>query len=246
MGSTDVNDIAYWLPPLQAAGLPVPRTELVHTEVPLFDILDGMLSGSLWEHFIDELQGAATRLGTLPYFLRTGHTSGKHSWVRTCYVAAAGQLRQNVANLIEESALCDLPVATWAVRELIATAPLFYCTGYGGFPVVREFRMFVEDGTVAHVQPYWPPLACELGHPDAADWRARLAAASTLADEERARLGRLAMVAGSTLGGYWSVDMLQAADGGWWVTDMADGMRSYAYDPATGGVLDAGELRRSS
>lgn len=232
--STDFNDMAFWFPPLEPAGLPVPRTELVQTDVALYDLLDGK-DPSGWALFLDALTGAAERVGA-PFFLRTGHTSGKHDWVRTCYVSEAHRdvLAYHVAALVEQSAMGipGLPTDTWAVRELIPTIPICHCDAYGGMPVVREFRLFVRDGRVEHDQPYWPIAAVAAGRPDVADWKDQLAEISEISGVEISMLQSWALDAARAVGGgYWSVDFLQATDESWWLTDMAQGDVSFRYDP---------------
>jgi hypothetical protein len=133
-----------------------------------------------------------------------------------------------------------LPTDTWAIRELIPTTTLFKCNGYAGFPVTREFRFFVRDHDVEHFQPYWPVDAIEEGRPNRDDWRDLLERASRLSRTTGLGLGRLAREAVEAVGGgYWSVDLLEDRYGSWWLTDMAEGDRSFRYDPKTGEELAA-------
>lgn len=140
-------------------------------------------------------------------------------------------------DLVEVSVMADLPCSTWVVREYLANVPLFRCGAYHGMPVVPEWRLFVRDGAVVHTQPYWPYMALQQGQPDIFTWRvvydALLAKMPPAA--ARQRLAPYALLAAEAVGGgYWSVDLLwQATTGKWWVTDMAEGARSYMYDPAT-------------
>jgi hypothetical protein len=232
--SVDRNSLAYWFPPLEAAGLPVPRTEIVRYDGgDLLDMLDGMEPFG-WDDLVARIRGAGDRIGW-PVFLRTGHGSGKHEWARCCYLADPDDLGEHVFALVEWSHLVDmfgLPTNVWAVREMIPTAPLFTCNGFDGFPVVREFRLFVRDGDVEHIQPYWPPDAVELGGPDDPGWRAKLAGASRLSAATGDHLAAVARAAVAALGGgFWSVDLLEDRDGDWWLTDMAEGERSFRWEP---------------
>lgn len=226
------NCISHWFPPLLAAGLPVPETRIVRPPAgcDLTPLLDGVRPAH-WDLFQEWMRDAARSIGHGgPVFLRTGYGSGKHDWRRTCYVADPEVIGQHVGALVEWSALVDLkglPTDVWAVRKLIATEPLFYA--FEGMPITREFRFFVRDCEIVHAQPYWPPDAIVV--PDADDWRERLIAASFLHSHERARLEVfVARACGAVGGGYWSVDMLEDADGGWWITDMADGERSFRWE----------------
>lgn len=241
MTAVDYNDLAYWFPRIRDAGLPVPRTEIVHTDVALYDLLDGKTPDG-WDRFIASLYDAARGFAfpdvgeSKPFFLRTGHTSGKHQWYRTCYVGPGEylSLEHHVTALVEASALSSffgLPASTWAVRELIPTTPICRCDAYEGMPVVREFRFFADAERVAHVQPYWPPEAVLQGRPDRSGWLAALAGISRLGLDMRGWLGDLACRAAAAAEGFWSVDLLQAEDGKWWITDMARGEDSYRYQP---------------
>lgn len=239
MAAVDRNSLAFWFPPLEAAGLPVPRTEIVTTEVELVSLLDGQLPEG-FESFLAELGAAAERIG-FPCFLRTGHGAGKHEWAQTCFLADRASLPGHVAALVDWSYSVDffgLPTDVWVVRELIATAAQFHAfTATGapgqGMPITREFRLFVEAGpageaSVSHIQSYWPADAIRA--PSAPDWEERLAAISVLEPAERAALVALALAAVNALGGSdWSVDLLQAADGRWWLTDLAEAERSFRY-----------------
>lgn len=229
----DRNDLAYWFPPIKDAGLPVPRTVIVPTDADLTGLLDGATPDGFAD-LVAELAAAGDSLGW-PCFLRTGHGSGKHDWAHTCYVSARWLVAPHVAALVEWSHIVDLmglPTSTWVIREMIDTVSLFTCAGYGGFPVTREFRLFVRDSDVVHIQPYWPPDAVGQGRPDRRDWQALLEWASELDHDERLELNGLAVRAAEALGGgYWSVDLLQDRDGGWWLTDMADGDQSFQWSP---------------
>lgn len=229
----DLTSLVYWFPKIEAAGLPVPRTHIVEAACDLTVALDGV-TPECWDVFITDLAATGDEVGW-PAFLRTSHGAGKHSWERTCFVPRRELLGHHVGALVEWSATVDLvglPTRTWAIRELIDTRPLFRCRRYGNFPVVREFRVFTLAGDVVHVQPYWPPDAVKAGHPDDGAWRRKLALASCLTSVEADQLGALALRADRALGGgYWSIDFLQSATGEWWLTDMAEGERSFQWDP---------------
>lgn len=232
------NDLAYWFPRIEAAGLPVPKTRLVSTNVDLLSLLDG-IEPEGFPTVAKYLHEAAAEIG-YPCFLRTGYTSGKHDWRDTCYVPDAESLIRHVIALVEASALADimgLPVDSWAVRELIPNVPLFTLDHYCGMPFVPEWRIFADVGGVTHVQPYWPMDAIEQGRPSAPNWRDIVAAFfdKVSTPEVVELLGDMAIRAARACdGGEWSVDFLwSAVTGSWWLTDMADGDRSFRYEPET-------------
>lgn len=243
------NCLSFWQPKLEAAGVPTPRTTIIRTDVDLTLLLDGILPPEEgWEEFLSLVQAACFDHG-LPCFLRTGQGSGKHDWLATCFVPDAENVGRNIVSLVEWSHLADimgLPHDVWAVRDMLETEPLFRCGRYNGFPVTREYRMFIRGGRdgprgrsglpfydeIEHFQPYWPPDAVEQGGPDRDDWRDLLASAARITDDEATGVANLAYRAWQAVGGgYWSIDMLQDRHGKWWVTDMALGERSFRYEP---------------
>lgn len=236
---TDPTNLAWWFPRVRDAGLPVPETVLVHTDADLFLLLDGRMPDG-FDTLVAELRAAAERVGT-PAFLRSGHTSGKHGWRDTCWLPDASEetVGRHVGGIVEYSMLAafpfPLPVNDWAVRELIPTSPLFCCTRYGDMPVVPEWRLFVDGGEVTHVQPYWPLEALEQGQPDAPDWRDLVRAKEADWDKEAVQAALRAMAvraAEACAGGHWSIDFLYSAPAmTWYLTDMAEGDKSFRYDP---------------
>lgn len=230
------NDLAYWFPRIEAAGLPVPKTRLVGTNVDLMSLLDGVEPEG-FPTVAKYLHEAAEEIG-YPCFLRTGYTSGKHDWRDTCHVPDVASLGRHVVALVEASALAGimgLPVDSWAVRELIPNVPLFTLDYYCGMPFVPEWRFFATPEEVVHTQPYWPVDAIEQGRPSIPNWRevARTFFDSKSPSEVWLTLAPLARRAAEACeGGEWSVDFLwSAVTGSWWLTDMADGDRSFRYDP---------------
>jgi hypothetical protein len=227
----DRNCLSFWFPRLAGSHLPLPPTQVITSDADLTCVLDGETPEG-WDEFIADVRAAGDRVGW-PCFLRTGHISGKHEWERTCYVPGPGALEQHVAGLVEWSHMVDmmgLPTRVWAIRKLLETRPLFTCAGYGNFPVTREFRFFVRDGAVEHWQPYWPPDAVEVGRPDDPGWREKLDKASRLTGIEYEELAEISLDAVALVGGgYWSVDLLEDARGNWYLTDMAEGDRSFMW-----------------
>ena len=229
LSSSDITNMAFWFPRIEEAGLPVPKTRMLHTDVELYSLLDGK-TPSGYHKFMGELQGCVLDVG-MPAFLRTGHGSGKHSWSQTCFVRSIDDLPLHVTTLVDWSGSVDLwglPVQDWAAREMLKPDVLFRCDGWRGFPVTREFRFFVRDGDIEHIQPYWPPGAIsETARPSKPDWYERLAAASELPEMASRDLEALAWRACRAVGGgYWSVDFMDV-DGEWFLTDMAEGDKSF-------------------
>lgn len=226
------NCLSWWFPKIEAAGLPVPRTEIIKTSINLFSLLDGQPPEG-FSDFIDELEAARLRLADEhgDIFFRTGQGSGKHDWDRCCYVRSGADLRHHVANLVEWSHLVDmmgLAHDVWVVREYLDVTPLYFCSGYGNMPVIREFRAFVDGGRVAYVEPYWPAKALAEGEPTSSDWADSYDGDMLLRDSESRTIFELAAAAGDACGGRWSVDLLSTGSG-WFLTDMAVAEMSYGF-----------------
>jgi len=224
----DKNCLSYWFPLIRDAGLPVPRTEIVTTDLNLFGVLGGKPPAG-WGDFLARLTAAVERIG-LPAFLRTGQGSGKHDWDRCCNLRKIEYLAQHLHNLIDWSYTGDmfgLPTNVWAVREFLPVKALALLPGYGNMPAVREWRLFVRDGKMQCQHPYWPADALAEGMEDPAGAEALFKILARSTPELDAEYTRLAEAAGQAVGGgYWSVDVLQARDG-LYVTDMAVGEHSF-------------------
>jgi hypothetical protein len=124
--SRDKTALSYWFPKVEAAGLPVPKTLIV----PMPNGVRKTIFTHLWgeeadpsnvEAFVAELRGIAAPLG-YPFFLRTDHTSGKHNWRETCFVADPAQLGRHVYAIAEDSEMAGIvgmPWNVWVVREML-------------------------------------------------------------------------------------------------------------------------------
>ena len=236
----DPNCLSTWLPILQQAGLPVPRTSVLDTGRKWQDmraVLDGE-KVPLLDNLCARIDLEAVQLGGYPVFLRTGQGAGKHQWRETCHVPEAGAIPGHVARLIEWSETVDflgLPYRFWAVRELLPVAPVAILPRYGSMPLVKEVRCFVEGGRVKCHHPYWPPRAIAEGLEDVQLFRlSEILTGMKLTESEwEAALHLAAQAAGVLAGsGSWSVDLL-ATRQGWYVTDVAEAARSFHWPGCT-------------
>lgn len=225
--SNDRNDLAFWFPKLRAAGLPIPKT-IILTMPSLaqecvfagFDGEDGPPGApEAFKAFAETVRAAARELGGAPVFLRTGHTSGKHEWAKTCCLADLALTERHLFALAEHSELCGflgIPWDTWAVREFLPTIQYGTCPRYSGMPVAREYRVFVDGGVLKCAHPYWPVEALIEGG----------ASPECVAAERRGNhhipvdVINLAQRAGEALAGEWSIDILDTTRG-WFITDCA-------------------------
>jgi hypothetical protein len=248
----DRNCLSYWFPKLEAAGLPVPKTVIVPWPGEpggLADILDGKTPEG-FEAFIDTLHAASCLVATngQPYFLRTGLTSGKHSWKRTCSMVRdpldMPQLKRHVCALVEFSHMADimgLAHDIWVVREMLPVSPIAVLPLYGNMPLVKEIRGFVRDGMIECWHPYWPPDSIQQGFGCDEDEIAELSdvihEATTFdaaeLDAALALLRRAAVVFADD--GEWSIDVFKTRNG-WYVTDMAEAARSWHWPDCWSGI----------
>jgi hypothetical protein len=123
----DKTALSYWFPKLVAAGIPVPRTKIVKMPIEAQKVIWGWFDGEEGDGaekpFFEELSLATLDIG-FPCFLRTDHTSAKHSWDETCFVESSSSLRQHVFNIAEFSEIADMigmPWDTWVGREFLPT-----------------------------------------------------------------------------------------------------------------------------
>lgn len=225
------TDLRYWFPAVQKSGVPYPKTVLVEDGINFWDLtkaLDGKEPDTLCG-LVRRIEEASAKVG-VPFFLRTSHLSGKHSWQNTCYCDRLQRVANNICGLVEETAMADQPLGCFAVRELLSLRSSF--KAFDGMPVAREFRVFVKDGEVLHVQPYWPPQF--IRSPSVEDWEERLAEISYLDEQEGVELEERAIEVSAHIQGFWSVDFAQELSGEWYLIDMARGEMSYCWFPEKG------------
>ena len=230
--SVDKTCLSYWFPKIQEAGLPVPRTKILRMtedeQRAWFPAFDGDDIGAAAKEFADRVGNVADGIG-YPCFLRTGHTSAKHSWNKSCYLRSRDRVIHHMYSIIEYSEMAGIigmPWVVWAIREYLPIKPLGICPYYRDMPVGREFRFFVDGSVVICWHPYWPLEALERG-----------GAVDSVNHEELChinkpdlnRLYSMASAAGGAVGGAWSVDMIET-ERGWYLTDMAEAHKSFHWE----------------
>ena len=237
---TEENCLSYWYPKLVDSGVLTPRTEIVRTDVNFWPLFDGEPAEGFGE-FVTELVGAAMRIGGFPVFLRSGHTSAKHDWKDTCFVAAEEDVASHVFAIIEYgecTSLMGLPTDVWAVREMIPTVPMFHAF-HGDMPVTVERRYFFADGKVCCKHPYWPEEAFEDRRCSTESWREVLRAMNMEPVREVEILTAMTEQVAAQFDGAWSLDWLLGADGRYWAVDMAEAKSSWHW-PGCAGAVERG------
>ncbi len=224
------NSALIWLPAIQSAGLPTPRTIVVpYCHRDCIGIFDGPgAEDSAVEAFrkvVTDVSAAVAEIGP-PAFVRTDLSSAKHAG-RSAWLAHE-EIAQTVHRLIEDNEMKfwlerDGPQAILVRQFLRLPAPF---TGFNGLPISREWRYFADGDRVICQHPYWPHDAFEEWGPDETapkNWRDLLTAMhEPPAGEEAQLLKEMAICAARSCGGAaWSVDFAQDGDGKWWLLDMA-------------------------
>jgi hypothetical protein len=233
------NSAILWLPAIEAAGLPVPKTITVpYKHHDCLSIFDGERSEE-FERLSTEIMAAAQKIG-FPVFIRTDLSSAKHSGPSAYKIEVDGQ-NQPIAETLGDNELKfwlerEGPTA-FLVRQFIELDAPF--TAFHGLPIAREFRFFANEDHVFCWHPYWPPTSIEEYRPSCEDWRDKLAELQT-EPAEISELKALAMKAAGACGrDEWSVDFFRDVNGKWWLSDMAVAKDSYHWESCERAVQPA-------
>lgn len=222
---------SYWYPKLINAGFKqMPQTEILTTDFEYLPILKVLYGEDKFKNYpalkdlIEKIQQAGDRFGW-PCFLRTGQTSAKHEWERTCFLENRNKayLRNHIIAIVEFSeiagGLIGLDCAVWVVRKMLKTEPFFYA--FQGMPITKERRYFIQNGKVECHHPYWPEEAFQ---DDA--FTNLIRQMNKESENEIGQLTDLSTIIGMIFPEYWSMDWLYSSEG-WMLTDMAEGEKSY-------------------
>lgn len=211
--------MAYWYPKIKELPIPQPKTEFVLHDEHWWDYLDGR---KFAKEDISKLKKAIAKFG-YPVFMRTDLCSGKHQYLKCCYVDNEPSIESALYNLIEQNALRDLWFSDIIVREFIHLDYRF--RAFDGLPIAAERRYFIIDGKVACHHPYWVEDAIRFDQRserwERTNWRKCLQELNTETETEIAILSNYAELVASVLEGNWSIDFARAKDGMWYLIDMA-------------------------
>ena len=223
-----MNDISFWYPRLFRLGFPMPKTIIIHTNVDMEKFSYGEEPEDINE-FVMELWQAVKKIG-LPVFLKTGYTSNKHDWKKSCFISKDStlkDLKNHIFNLAEFSAMATIdrfmPCDFWAIREIIKTKSYF--TYFNGeMPITKERRIFVRNGKIECTHSYWPEKIFEELEETKKKKFNQLDKTTT---KDKKELLNMAQYVANIFQGYWSCDFLKGEDGKWYLTDMAIGEKSW-------------------
>jgi len=231
---TEAVSAMYWLPRLQngrGLGLPIPDTRVVpYDHAAIIAMLEDDGSPEAWLRLVNEVQHVANMVD-YPVFLRTDIASAKHSGPSAYLALGNSHVATALSATIEDQEMHFPPRPTpsaFLVRRYLRL--LHYFTAFDGLPIGREYRAFVNMGTMLCMHPYWPEDAVAEGNPSHENWREMMHVmygGTQTPGMDTPLLQGLAEVAATKCGGYWSVDFAQDVDGAWWLIDMAPGIESW-------------------
>lgn len=222
------TSLLYWWPKIENLGIPVPKTEILEVDR---ETLSSVLERPWPAHLAVHVYETARKIG-FPLFVRTDLASGKHAWRRSCYVPTAEILLANIHRVVEENEIhgvVGLDYRALVFREFLTLFALF--TAFrGDLPIAKERRYFVRDGDVQCHHPYWAEEAVAGGRPKADGWRESLVMLNEEHESEVEILTSYSEKVAKVMEGYWSIDYAFAADGTWYLIDMAEGEKSWHPD----------------
>jgi|GEM_PF-583455 len=222
-----LNSMFHWYPLIEKV-VPTPKTVLIPGKISSYDDLFNCADEG-FNVMIKQAREAASLLG-YPIFLRTDHTSNKHDWRDSCFVASEKDLPEHMINLVEfTECIIGIGFGGFVVREFLDLPHIF--KAFSGLPVAREFRFFIKNGKVICRHPYW--IAAAMRRVDCINWQNKLSAISKLTSYEQKVLDDYALKVSHAIEplkvpeNFWSVDFCQTKSGKWVVTDLAVGANSF-------------------
>lgn len=221
MEKSKQSSMLVWYPKIKGLDIPQPKTIILNIPPSVSRSIG--TSGPMPEGMIGEIYDNAHSIG-FPLFVRTDHTSVKHSWSKTCFVEKEEQLMVHIWNIFESmECMMDIPFNALVFREYIDMDSKF--CAFNGLPISKERRYFIRDGQVLCHHPYWPQDAIKFYDLDKPftdeQWKQWLAEMNTETPDEIELLTKYAMMVGEVLPGHWSVDFCHGLNNKWYLIDMA-------------------------
>ena len=233
------SSMLYWWPKVKDLDVPQPRTYFVKVDQKeIIDVLN-MERESIPQ--AEEIKRFADSF-SYPVFVRSDHISNKHGWENTCYVGSRDDIMKHVYQITEDACMMgmggEIPTSAVFVREFVPLEMAGFTVFYGNFPVSKEVRCFIRDGSKECMHPYWFEDAVyaerdtvkkmHTGEPvGEEDWKKMMADMNVLTDADLSEIDRHLGLVGEQFEGYWSVDFAKGVDGRWYLIDMARGEVSF-------------------
>jgi hypothetical protein len=154
-------------------------------------------SASSMERVVD----AAAQFGQGPLIVKDYVKSRKHEWEEACFIPSAAD-RTAVERVVGRFLELQGPelAGGLVLREFVELAPIGQHPK-SGMPLTREFRIFVLDGSILAVEPYW----------EEGDYGTEQPPLDTFEELARRVPSR-----------FFTVDVAQRIDGEWIVVELGD------------------------
>lgn len=223
-----------WYPILEKEGLPQPKTTFF--ELPNFwpaYIEDGCING--WQDLSETIKKAVWKrlckqirrdFGYSPVFFKTSTYSNKH-YIKTLRRPGIEDIVTMYYDGIGVGAIPSLGFRFLAIREFIEIEGKPLLEG-SVLPIGVERRIFLKDGQVTKVLPYWPKEAFKT---DITAYLEKLNAVPTpeWVLEMAAKAGQALTKEWPSIT-EWSVDFALDKNGKWWLIDTALAEKSWGRD----------------
>jgi len=224
------SSLLVWYPRIKGLPIPQVQTEIAGTgHKPLYDFM--VNEKPIPENVYEKMYQAMERIGKYPMFMRTDQSSAKHSWKDTCFLTSKDKLNHNLSFLIEnhemQNMAGELGYEAVVFREFLDLESYFTTDFYGDFPVNKEVRCFIRDGSFVSMHNYWFDDAVKQGHPHDTKWRAKLKKLNTIGKGDKMMIKAHLNLVSPRFQDYWSVDFAKGKNGIWYLIDMARGEVSY-------------------
>ena len=151
--SSDHNSLLYWYPEIREY-FPTPMTATL-SPPDLYQWMEDGIPDEWFQKITNLLQGK------YPVFFRTDSASNKHEWKESCVIHNEKEIRNKIFRTLDFNYAVDLWPQHLVFRELLkpyggtAMKNEGGFEAFGGFPVSRELRFFMNKGTVECVHRYW-------------------------------------------------------------------------------------------
>jgi hypothetical protein len=208
--SSNPTAFEFWYPKVEGLA-PTPKSAVFRiSPSALWQMIEPVAENKRHEQeykeVADAISGFSNVIG-VPFFLKRGNFSAKHSWKDACFVDSSDteNIIRHMVEIATDAELCDCaPEYCFVARALIPTKCAFKAF-WGKMPVTKERRYFIRDGQVEFHHPYWPPDSIETEydlHTDEPNWKALLAEVNRETPEEVEHLSQQSRKVASVLPGY--------------------------------------------
>ena len=208
----------------------VPATVTIPVPMSLYDLVKWQGYPLCYTTFKRHIEKISDDFG-YSFFLRTDYKIHEHNYEGACFIQNKGELIEHITELIKHSFIRDIPYTAFVFQKLIDANAAWYVKQYGNMPVRREFYIFIEDGKINYIQPYWLPKLVSILDEKPDNWQELLETVNTLTYDDVKELQDTSLAICKNLRGNWAFHYLAGKDG-WYLINMslADYTCKYIYD----------------